>query len=74
MLRILQGRTAQDRPLTIGDFARRFGANPKIISGAAQRLVDGHRAEPCMVDVHGVSTLHGLLPLQAQAVSSPGLP
>jgi hypothetical protein len=29
---------------------------------AARRLVDDHLAEPFMVDVHGVPTLHGLKP------------
>jgi hypothetical protein len=63
ILQMLQGRSVADRPLTIGDFARRFGASPQIIVGAARRLVDGQLAEPCMVDVHGVPTLHGLRPV-----------
>jgi hypothetical protein len=63
MLRMLAARAPQDRPLTIGDFARDFGASPQIIVGAARRLVDGHLAEPYMVDVHGIPTLHGLSPL-----------
>jgi hypothetical protein len=65
MLRVLHGRTAADRPLTISDFARESGANPQIIVRAARRLVDDHLAEPVMVNVHGIPTLHGLLPLAA---------
>jgi hypothetical protein len=62
MLRELRNRSPQDRPLTIGDFARSFGANPQLVVTAARRLVDDHLAEPFMVDVHGVPTLHGLKP------------
>jgi DNA-binding Lrp family transcriptional regulator len=74
ILRVLQERGPQDRAMTISDFARRFGANPQIILGAARRLVDHHLAEPFMVNVHGIPTLHGLSPLaaQAQPVLSPG--
>ena len=71
MLRMLQRRTAQDRAMTIGDFARDFGANPQTIASAARRLVDYHLATPFMVDVHGVSTLYGLLPIPAAATASP---
>jgi hypothetical protein len=63
MLVILRGRTPQDRPFTISDFARRFGASPQIVVGAAKRLVAGGLAEPSMVEVQGVPKLHGLMPL-----------
>ena len=62
MLEILRGVSPQARPVTIGDFARRFGASPHVVRGAARRLVDDHLAEPSMVDDHGVARLHGLLP------------
>jgi len=65
MLAILHGRAPQAPPMTINDFARRFGASRPVIVGAARRLVDRHLAEPSMKDDHGVSTLHGLRPLQA---------
>ena len=52
--------------MTIGDFARQFGASRPVILSAVRRLVSDHRAEPSMVDVHGIPTLHGLLPLAAK--------
>jgi hypothetical protein len=64
ILDVLKGISGQSRPMTIGDFARRFGASPQVIRGAARRLVADHLAEPSMIDDHGVSTLHGLLPIQ----------
>jgi hypothetical protein len=63
MMRMLEGRAAQSPPLTIGDFARQFGASRMVIVGAARRLVDKNMAEPSMIDDHGVPTLHGLSPL-----------
>jgi hypothetical protein len=63
MLQMLQQRRPQAGPVTIGDFARRFGASRQVIVGAARRLVAGELAEPSMVDDHGISTLHGLLPI-----------
>lgn len=62
ILRMLDARKAQDRPLTINDFARQFGANPQIVTSLARQLVDSGQARPSMVTVHGVPTLHGLLP------------
>lgn len=63
MLQTLQARTAAERALTIGDFARQLGANPAVILAAARRLVASGQAAPAMVSVHGVPTLRGLLPL-----------
>ncbi len=63
MLQMLAARSAGDRPLTISDFARRFGAPRQIVLSAAQRLVDSHLAEPSMLEVQGKSTLHGLQPI-----------
>ncbi len=62
ILRMLQARSAQDRALTINDFARQFGANPQIVASLARQLVDNGQARASMVAVHGVPTLHGLLP------------
>ena len=68
ILQILNARSPESRPLTISDFARSFGANPQIIVSAARRLVASKLAEPYMVNVHGVPTLHGLLPQQSKSV------
>jgi hypothetical protein len=59
--------TAQVRPVTISDLARRFGANPRLIAGCVRQLVDNGSAVPSMVDVRGVPTLHGLMPQPAPA-------
>ena len=54
--------TTNRRPLTIGDVAGRLGISPTIVLPAARRLV-GHRlASPSFIQVHGIPTLHGLLP------------
>jgi hypothetical protein len=54
--------TTSGRPLTIGDLAGRLGISPTIVLPAAHRLVDGGLASPAIVQVHGIPTLHGLLP------------
>ncbi len=63
ILAILDARPPQSQPLTIGDFARRLGANPQVVRNAARELVSSHQAEPTMVDDHGTATLRGLSPL-----------
>ena len=63
ILRVLASGAAQRRPVTIGDFARRFGVSAKIVLPAAHRLVENGLAAPSTVLVHGVPTLHGLMPL-----------
>jgi len=67
ILKVLQGMGASDRPATIGDLARRFGANSHHVAGCAQQLVDKGLAQPSMVLKHGTNTLHGLLPQPAAA-------
>ena len=65
ILKALRGRPAQSRPMTIGDLARQLGVTRMIVAPAAQRLVDEGLAQPSMIAVRGVPTLHGLLPLAA---------
>jgi hypothetical protein len=65
MLQALGTGTAGRRPVTIGDFARQFGLSSAVVRTVARRLVDSGLAAPSMVDVHGVQTLRGLLPLPA---------
>lgn len=64
ILQVLSATPQAARPVTIGDLARRFGVSPMVVLPAAHRLVDTGLARPAMVDVHGVPTLRGLLPLQ----------
>ena len=63
ILQVLASGAGRRRPVTIGDFARRFGVSPVIVLPAAQRLVENGQAAPSTVLVHGVPTLHGLLRL-----------
>jgi hypothetical protein len=63
ILLVLASGAARRRPVTIGDFARRFGVSPRIVLPAAQRLVENGLAVPSTVLVHGVPTFHGLMPL-----------
>lgn len=64
ILQVLSVTPKTARPVTIGDFARRFGVSPAVVLPAAHRLVDTGQARPAMVDVHGVPTLRGLMPCQ----------
>ena len=63
ILEVLASGAGRRRPVTIGDFARRFGVSPLIVLPAARRLVEDGLAAPSTVLVHGVPTLHGLIPL-----------
>jgi DNA-binding Lrp family transcriptional regulator len=63
ILEVLASGAGRRRPVTIGDFARRFGVSPMIVLPAARRLVEDGLAAPSTVLVHGVPTLHGLIPL-----------
>lgn len=56
------------RPATMGDLARRFGVSPDLVAKCARQMVDKGIASPSMITVHGVPTLHGLMP-QAPEVS-----
>jgi hypothetical protein len=69
ILQILHGRIGREQPVTISDFARRFGASPQVIVSAARRLIDHDLARPSIIPVKGVPTLHGLLPLLAAPVA-----
>ena len=62
ILSVLQGMNASARPATFGDLARRFGVSSDLIAVHAKQLVAEGRAQPSMVDVRGVPTLHGLMP------------
>jgi hypothetical protein len=62
ILTVLQGMNASARPATFGDLARRFGVSSDLISLHARQLVADGRAQPSMINVRGVPTLHGLLP------------
>jgi Mn-dependent DtxR family transcriptional regulator len=67
ILTMLSARTRRDTPVSISDLARRFGVSPVIVLPAARRLVDDGLAEPWMVDIRGVATLRGLLPVAVTA-------
>ncbi len=69
ILNVLRGKSAEDRPTTFGDFARRFGVSANLIASCAQQMVDKELALPSTILVHGTTTLHGLLP--RPPVSSP---
>jgi hypothetical protein len=69
MLKMLQARSSQARPLTISDFAREFGASPRAVSDAGRTLVDKGLAIASMRPVQGVEKLHGLLPVQPAALA-----
>jgi hypothetical protein len=71
LLHALQTRTADDRAITIGDFARQLGASPAVVLAAARRLIASGQAAPAMVSVHGVPTLRGLLPIRPTTIDSP---
>jgi hypothetical protein len=65
MLEILSARVGFDQPVTMNDFARRFGISKMVVKPAAARLVDAGLAVPSTVLVNGVPTLQGLLALPA---------
>jgi hypothetical protein len=62
ILTILRSMKVTGRPATFGDLARRFGVSSDLIALHARQLVADGRAEPSMINVRGVSTLHGLMP------------
>ena len=63
ILSVVNGMGADQRPTTISDLARRFGASSALVSGCAAGLVSRDLAVASMVDVRGVSKLHGLSPV-----------
>jgi hypothetical protein len=62
ILNFLQAMKVDDRPATLGDLARRFGASKDVISRCARHMVDAGLAQPSMMTIHDTSKLHGLLP------------
>ncbi|MDT4911476.1 MAG: hypothetical protein QOC66_604 [Pseudonocardiales bacterium] len=69
ILQVLTTLTSADRPATFNDLARRLGATAPLIASLARGLVADGLAQPSYVDVHGVRTLHGLLPQPATAAA-----
>ena len=63
IMTMLTARTDRETPVSISDLARRFGVSPALVLPAARRLVDDGLAEAWMVDIRGIATLRGLLPL-----------
>lgn len=75
ILKILRGMKSGDRPATVGDLSRRLGVGHQVIMGCSRRMVHTGTAQPSMILVKGVSTLHGLLGQPAaQATSPPAKP
>jgi hypothetical protein len=70
ILAVLQGMKVSGRPATFADLARRFGVSSELIALHAKHLVSEGRAEPSMIDVRGVQTLHGLMPQPAAVPKS----
>lgn len=62
ILKVLRGMSANTRPPTFGDLARRFGVTADLVAHSARRMVEKGIAKPSMVEIHGVSKMHGLLP------------
>lgn len=69
ILKVLRGMKAGQRPATIGDLSRQLGVTSQIISGCIRRMVESGAAQPSMIPVRGVPTLHGLL---GQPAERPG--
>ena len=67
MLQVLDARVGLNQPMTMNDFARRFGISKAIVTPAAVRLVDARLAVPSTVLVDGVPMLQGLLAMPAAA-------
>ncbi len=61
ILLLLRGMRTTDRPATIGDISRRFGASRTMVAGCIEQMVNRGTAQPAMILVDGVSTLHGLM-------------
>jgi hypothetical protein len=74
ILQVLDAEPRNARPVTIGDLSRQFGISPTVVLNAARRLVDSGQAAPAIVDVHGVPTLRGLVPLPGRRRPRSGAP
>jgi len=65
ILTVLQGMQVSGKPATFAHLARQFGVSTQLIAIHAKRLISEGRAEPSMVTIRGIETLHGLLPQTA---------
>ena len=61
ILKVLRGMSSGDRPATINDLSRALGINPPVIRDCITEMVERGTAQPSMVSIKGVSTLHGLM-------------
>jgi len=61
ILKVLRGMKTGDRPATVGDLSRRLGVSSQIIMGCTRQMVQSGTAQPSMIMVKGVETMHGLL-------------
>jgi hypothetical protein len=62
ILTIVQRKKVGDRPTTLFDLARHFGADVAVITSCVRLMIDQGLVEPSMVTIRGRQTLHGLLP------------
>jgi hypothetical protein len=62
IITVLQGMQVSGKPATFAYLARQFGVSKEMIELHAKHLISQGRAEPSMVTIRGVETLHGLLP------------
>jgi Mn-dependent DtxR family transcriptional regulator len=62
ILQVVNTLTSADRPATFNDLARRLGATAPLIASLARGLVADGLVQPSYIQVHGVRTLHGLMP------------
>ncbi len=67
ILKVLRGMSADTRPPTFGDLARRFGVTADLVAHSARLMVEKGLAKPSMIEIRGVSKMHGLLPQPAPA-------
>jgi hypothetical protein len=61
ILIVLRGMKAGDGPATVGDLSRRLGATSPVIRGCIRQMVSSGSAQPSMLNIKGVETLHGLM-------------
>ncbi len=71
ILKVLRGMKPGDRPATVGDLSRRLGVSSQIIIGCTRQMVHSGTAQPSMIMVKGVETMHGLLGQPAVVSESP---
>jgi hypothetical protein len=71
VLDVLRTSNGGTRPVTLGDLALRCGADAQAMVRCARQLVEMGLAEPAIVVVYGVPTLHGLMPQPEAAREAP---